>query len=292
MTSPLTTPPPFLSVSHPPITFFLGISGPSSAGKTTLVHFLVRVFTLHIHHHFNHHHHLLILHGDDFCKEISLLPLHYGANGVSSYPDADGPASVDFEKLIETLDYIKAKEGSEFPEGFKSWQLDVFPDQEAGALKMVSGDLLRDLSESVSARLQAAAAETYSIVIVEGFLLYHLAEIRRRLDCRLFLRLSHEEARRRRLGRPSYGVKATKEGEFWKTEEYFEEVVWRNYVEMHGELFRGGDVEGKADGEVCGERGIAMQEEINGDMSRTLKWAVDVVVDGLLEKVSKVREKI
>ncbi len=74
------------------------------------------------------------------------------------------------------------------------------------------------------------------MVIVEGFMLFNFAGIRERCDVRLFVRLSRGEARRRRMKRPGYGSEA-KEGEFWKTEDYFEKMVWRNYVEQHGEFF-------------------------------------------------------
>ena len=240
-----------------PTPFLLGISGPSSAGKTTLAHLLSSIFTPHVQ---------LLLHGDDFCKDISLIPT---CNG---YVDADGPSGVDFEKLVETLDYVKAS-GGKPPENFTSWQSDVFPGQEARALQMISKDTLKQLSDKVSEQLGEAK---YTIVIIEGFLLYHLADVRRRLDGRLFVRLDHQEARRRRLTRPSYGAEA-KEGEFWKTEDYFENMVWRNYVEQHADLFEDGNVEGSIDRKVCSERGIALQEAMNVEAGQTLSWAVDIV---------------
>ena len=94
---------------------------------------------------------------------------------------------MDFENLVETLDYVKANEGQP-PEKFKSWQSDVFPDQEARALRMVPKDILKRLSDQVSEQLGCAQ---YSIVILEGFLLYHLSDVRTRLDGKLFVRLDH-----------------------------------------------------------------------------------------------------
>ena len=250
------------TASNEPTVFLLGISGPSSAGKTTLAHILSSVFTPHVQ---------LLLHGDDFCKDISLIPT---CNG---YIDADGPSGVDFEKLVETLDYVKAN-GAKPPSNFTSWQSDVFPGQEARALRMVPQDTLKQLRDKVSSQLGDAK---YTIVIIEGFLLYHLSEVRRRLDGKLFVRLDHQEARRRRLTRPSYGAEA-KEGEFWKTEDYFETMVWRNYVEQHADLFEDGNVEGSIDRKVCSERGIALQEAMNAEMGQTLSWAVDIMI-GLLK---------
>lgn len=238
--------------------FLLGISGPSSAGKTTLAYLLSSVFAPHVQ---------LLLHGDDFCKDISLIPT---CNG---YIDADGPKGVDFENLVKTLDYVKAH-GGKPPDSLKSWQYDVYPDQEAKALRMVPKDTLKQMREKVSKQLQGA---NYSTVIMEGFLLYHMSDIWTRLDGKLFMRLDHQEARHRRLTRPSYGSEA-QDGEFWKTEDYFEKMVWRNYVEQHADLFEDGNVEGSIDKKVCSERGIVLQEEMNVEMEQTLGWAVDIVI--------------
>ena len=246
------------TASQKPPVFLLGISGPSSAGKTTLAYLLSRLFAPRVQ---------LLLHGDDFCKEISLIPT---CNG---YIDADGPNGVDFENVVKTLDYVKANEGRP-PEQHKSWQTNVFPDQEARALRMIPQDTLKQLSDKISVQLEY---EKFSMVIMEWFLLYHLPDVRSRFDGKLFVRLDHQEARRRRLTRPSYGAEA-KEGEFWKTEDYFEKMVWRNYVEQHADLFEDGNVEGSIDKKVCRERGIVLQEAMNVEVGQTLSWAVDNVI--------------
>ncbi|KAL9617192.1 MAG: hypothetical protein Q9160_007997 [Pyrenula sp. 1 TL-2023] len=238
--------------------FLLGISGPSSAGKTTLAHLLSHIFTTQVR---------LLLHGDDFCKDISAIPTRNG------YVDADGPEGVDFQKLVETLDYVKTNGGA-LPEGFQSWQANVFPGQEARALRMIPEEHLIRLRDNASRQLPKYA--TYVIVILEGFLLYHRDDVRRRLDGKLFVRLDHEEARQRRMTRPSYGVEA-KEGEFWKTKDYFEKTVWRNYVEQHAELFENGNVEGITNGATCRARQIVVQETMNVEVEQTLTWAVDEV---------------
>ena len=119
---------------------------------------------------------------------------------------------------------------------------------------MVPGDGLKQLSDGVSGQLHDAK---YTIVIMEESLLYHRLAVRDRLDGGLFVRLDHQEARRRRLTRPSYGTEA-KEGDFWKMEDYFEKMVWRNYVEQHADLFADGNVEESVDEKVCCELEIAV----------------------------------
>lgn len=237
------------STGQPPICL-LGISGPSSAGKTTLAHLLSSVFAPHVQN---------ILHGDDFCKDISLLPTYNG------YPDADGPGGVDFEKMIETLNYVKVH-GGKLPENFSSWQADVFHDQEGKALQMVLQDTLKQIRSKISEHLKGVQ---YSIVIMEGFLLYHRSDVRNMLDGRLFVRLDYQEARRRRLTRPNYGTEA-KEGEFWKTQDYFERMVWRNYVEQHADLFEDGNVEGSIDRKVYSDRGTEVQDGMNEEIEQFL----------------------
>ena len=101
-----TEPPTSQPTALDNLVFLLGISGPSSAGKTTIAHLLSSVlFSPHV---------KLLIHGDDFCKDISLIP---ACNG---YIDADGPKGVDFETLVKTLDYVRAS-GGKPPDSLKSW---------------------------------------------------------------------------------------------------------------------------------------------------------------------------
>ena len=241
--------------------FLIGLSGPSSAGKTTLAHLLSRVFPSVV----------LILHADDFCKEFKDLPT------VNGYLDADGPDGVDFGRMVEVLDYIKGNAGKT-PADFKSWQGDVFPGQDKIALELVPAGLLAKLSEKV--RSSGRNFKSLRFVIVDGLMLYNIEAVRSRLDVRLLIRLSHDEAKRRRMTRQNYGASAKPE-EFWKTEDYFEKMVWRNYVAEHASFFEDQDVEGIADGKICATAGIEVQPELNIDVGTTLSWATDVILDSL-----------
>lgn len=184
----------YLSESGDQQIVLLGISGPASTGKTTLANLLSAVFKPHI---------TNILHGDDFCKDLKLIPTRNG------YIDADGPDGVNFEAMAEMLDYIK-KNGGKVPDEHKSWQYDVYPDQEARALRMVSENTTARPKETVTNKFHE---RRFSIIIIKGFLLYNIPAVRQRLNCKLFVRLDHKEARHRRMTRPLYGA-AAKEGEF------------------------------------------------------------------------------
>lgn len=274
-----TFPPPPL----PPPIFLLAISGPSSTGKTTLAHLLSHVFSLDPQISVP-----LILHADDFCREIEDIP----TDPATGYVDADGPEGVNFARMVETLDHVKASakagETSLLPPGFQGWYADAFPDQAAKALGMVPASLLAELKGEVVAALgltQLPDMARYRIVILEGFLLYHHADVRRRLDAKLFVRLDHAEAKKRRFTRPGYGSAEAKQDEFWKTEDYFEKMVWKNYVLAHGAMFVGGDVEGEVDELVAREWGVMVQQRVNQGVEETLRWAVKAVLEELNGRV-------
>ena len=236
----------------------IGISGPSSAGKTTLAHLLSQVFPSIVR----------ILHADDFCREIEDLPI------VNGYPNADGPDGVDFVRMAQVLDYIKANAGKTPPD-FQSWQADVFPGQDEIALKLVSSEVLAELCRRVQA--SGIDFESSKMVVVDGLMLYNIEEIRRRLDARLFLRLSHETTKHRRMTRQGYGAEA-KPGEFWKTEDYFEKMVWWNYKTQHASLFQDQDVEGVPNEATCTAAGIVVQPGLDSDAETTVRWATNAII--------------
>lgn len=242
--------------------FIIGLSGPSSAGKTTLAHLLSRVFFPSVIH---------ILHGDDFCKELKDLPT------VNGYLDADGPDGVDFVRMVQVLDYIKANAGKT-PTDFKSWQADVFPGQDQKALGLVEEQLLSDLHKSV--KTCGVDFRDLILVIVEGFMLYNVQAVQKKLDAKLFIRLSYAEAKCRRMAKQSYGADAKPE-QFWKTEGYFEKMVWRNYATAHASFFKDQDVEGAPDAEKCAAAGVNVQPGLNVDVGTTLHWTTNVILNSL-----------
>ncbi|MCJ1242675.1 ribosylnicotinamide kinase [Varicellaria rhodocarpa] len=239
----------------------LGLSGPSSTGKTTLAHLLTHVFPSIT----------LILHGDDFCKEIQHLPV------IDGYPDADGPHGVDFVRMAQVLDYVKTNSGKT-PTDFKSWQADVFPGQDEIALRLVPLPLIAELHQLVEA--STIDFSNLRIVVVEGMMLYSIEEVRERIDARLFLRLSRQTARYRRINRQGYGSEA-RPGEFWKTEDYFEKMVWQNYKTEHATFFHNGDVEGTPNEEICAATGIMVQPTLDASTETTLRWATDAIISSL-----------
>ncbi|KAI9789932.1 MAG: ribosylnicotinamide kinase [Peltula sp. TS41687] len=183
-----------------------------------------------------------------------------------------------------TVTAVKAH-GGNVPSDFQSSQDAVYPGQEQKAIQKVSPQLLRDLQEQVE-RSGLDLAALGRIVIVDGFLLFINEAVREKFDARLLLRLKHETAKERRTTRPGYGKEA-KPDEFWKTEDYFEKMVWRNYVSQHSDPFENGEVEGKPNKQRCAQAGIVVQEGLDASVEEALSWATNAIFKALLERVGR-----
>lgn len=240
----------------PPPPLLLGISGPSSSGKTTLSRLLRSLFPS-----------LFILHLDDFYHTDALIPLK---NGVQ---DWDCLESLDLTSLKTALLYIKEHGAS------PDWLISK-EDQNSVGSHGVSERVVNELRRDVAALLDEHPGwKERRICVVDGFLLFseEMREIRELFDVRLFLRTSHETAKQRRENRSGY---VTLEG-FWQDPPgYVDQIVWPNYVKDHKFLFEEGDVEGELDEDVLQTVGIeGMPREAEGDMEVCLRWAVGLLGD-------------
>jgi nicotinamide/nicotinate riboside kinase len=99
------------------------------------------------------------------------------------------------------------------------------------------------------------------------------------MDIKLFLRVSYAKAKARREARSGY---VTLEG-FWEDPPgYVDKIVWPNYVEDHKWMFEDEDVEGKLRDDVVKQMRISSQEGgVDVDMTTTLKWAVQLLIEEL-----------
>lgn len=227
----------------------IGISGPSSSGKTTLSRHLRDILP-----------NCLILHEDDFYLPDAEIPI------VSGLQDWDSLSSLDLPALRSALHHLRAH-GTPPPE------LESKEDRNAVGQSNADTDVLADLK-------RRAAPLERPVVIVDGFLLFaeEMPDIRSSFDVRLFLRTDYATAKRRREARKGY---VTIEG-FWEDPPgYVDKIVWPNYVRDHSFLFEGGDVEGgELDTTVLERLDInAMPKGAQGDMTKCVDWAF-----GILEK--------
>ncbi|MCJ1401520.1 ribosylnicotinamide kinase [Xylographa trunciseda] len=241
----------------------LGLSGPSSSGKTTLARLLRSIFP-----------HTLVLHEDDFYRPEAELPFRAG------FRDWDCAAALDTPALVRALAAVR-RDGR-LPAGLVSKE-----DRNAAGAHGVPRERVAALQGAVDAWMRAAGgggpvlSEARKMVVLEGFLLFGegVREVREAVDVRMLLRVTCARAKERRERRGGY---VTLEG-FWADPPgYVEKVVWPGYVEEHGFMFEGGDVDGTVDEKVVQDLQIRVCPG-GGEwpMEKVLEWAVDNVMEAL-----------
>jgi nicotinamide/nicotinate riboside kinase len=255
---------------HPLPLLFLGISGCPSSGKSTLAYLLTLIYPDSI-----------LLHADDFSKDEGVPLLPPPLNCL----DSDSVYGVDFNAMYKVLDHIKAT--GQLHDGYESWFQNNIMTIEEGQNRVRDTDAIdvEDVRKTLEGLLQdtgnASSTSTEQkklprLVILEGFLLYHDPEIRKRLDLMLFLRLSKATAKARRLAKPGWG-KDAKPNMYWATEPYFEASVWKNYVQEHAWLFINGDVQGDLLQDVAARERIEATPVLDWSLQETAVWAVGLL---------------
>jgi len=236
----------------------VGLSGPSSSGKTTIARLLRGILP-----------NAFILHEDDFYKNDAEIPI----NPTHNIQDWDCLDSINLPALSAALTYIKAH-GSPPPDLQSKEDLNSVGDVD------VDSGVLSDLKRRAEGLKVDGGVK---VAIVDGFLLFseEMREVRDAFDVKLFLRTDYDTAKRRREARSGY---VTLEG-FWADPPgYVDKIVWPNYVKDHRYLFHGGDVEGEVDDEVVGRLGIdVMPAGTQGNPAACLKWAYEKLEGALLE---------
>ena len=249
-----------LHASSPSSALLIGLSGPSSSGKTTLARLLRTIFQPN----------LLILHQDDFYRPEAELPVRHGLR------DWDCAEAIDIPAFLAALSFIRAH--GRLPDDLVSKE-----DQNAVGDSGVSDEDVEELKAQVQARTTQRGLVCRSIVLVDGFLLFGsgVPEIREMFDLKMMLRTSYEVAKTRREARTGY---VTLEG-FWEDPPgYVDFIVWPAYVREHKFLFLNEDVEADV------EETRATELDLNvcpGKDSWTMKdvthWASNLVVVKQLE---------
>ena len=115
------------------------------------------------------------------------------------------------------------------------------------------------------------------LVIIDGFLLFgdSVREIRDELDIKVLLRSTHDDSKEReREARAGY---QTIEGYWVDPPNYFDEIVWPNYIKNHELLFQGSDVQGSGQRDSLREvryRSCSWDgsEDLGGDLEVRLTW--------------------
>ncbi|KAM9903720.1 hypothetical protein OXX79_003186 [Metschnikowia pulcherrima] len=191
----------------------VGVSGPSSSGKSTVVKSLVSVLP-----------HCTEIHLDDFYFPDTQIPLD-STHNVQNWDCAD---ALNWQKFREYLESVRATGG------------DVLP---VDSLEIESE---LSLSAEQRAKIQAGVASDFPwlkdchVVLVDGFMLYHDDSVADMLDVKLLFRAPYSTLKFRRESRQGYN---TVEG-FWSDPPgYFDNIVWPAYIDSHRHLFVDGNVE-------------------------------------------------
>ena len=244
-----------------PSATIVGLSGPSSSGKTTLARLLRSIFP-----------HTLILHEDDFYRPEEQLPFRAGLR------DWDCAAALDIPALVNALNFIREK--GRLPEWLVSKE-----DRNTVGEHGVPAESIERLKALVAEWMRGDGGGRLTserkMVIMDGFLLFgeNVREVREAINVKILLRAKFAEAKERREKRTGY---VTLEG-FWEDPPgYVEKVVWPAYVEEHGFLFLEGNVDGAVDSEVVDRLGIHVcPGEGDWEMEKVLEWAVEMLMKAI-----------
>ncbi|KAK9390839.1 P-loop containing nucleoside triphosphate hydrolase protein [Lipomyces mesembrius] len=233
--------------------FLIGVSGPSSSGKSTLARLLRHVLPK-----------SFILHEDDFYKPETEIPV---VNGIE---DWDCPEAIDFLALRAAIDYIK--KNRTLPDNVRYKE-----DQNNLGTPPVSSEVADEIKEQVLG--ENSVAENSEFCIVDGFLLFNDDVITKQLDIKFLLRAPYQSLKKRREARSGY---ATIEGFWVDPPGYFENIVWPGYVKAHKHLFEGEDLEGPL-APYAIQQDIRTASAIDSHMKDMLKWALEVVAEKVRE---------
>ncbi|KAJ5908802.1 Phosphoribulokinase/uridine kinase [Penicillium taxi] len=186
----------------------IGLSGPSSSGKTTLARLLQRIFCrvpLSSQNQMN----TFIIHEDDFYHPDDKIPYTTTRSG-KRVQDWDTAAAIDTKFLAQALSYVR--ENGRLPPRLASKE-----DQNKESDSGVPDSLVQELREAVKQKLNGAEGLTHNtIAFMEGFLLYGPPEIstsansnplrpvQDQIHLSLFLPASYSSVKTRREGRSGY----------------------------------------------------------------------------------------
>ncbi|KAJ5478216.1 hypothetical protein N7530_003725 [Penicillium desertorum] len=291
----------------------IGISGPSSSGKTTLARLLQRVFYGVDLKPKDSRLNTFIIHEDDFYFPDDKIPYTTTRSG-KRIQDWDTASAIDIPFLSQALNYVR--ENGTLPPRLQSKE-----DQNDTTDSGVSDEIVQELRGIVSSRLQDEArksTENPTIAFLEGFLLFAppseaggeehvLRSVHDAIHLHLFLPAAYELVKARREGRSGYvtigpapeppvqssgggdggGGKTSTEVDldaeddrppqnFWVDPPgYVDDVVWPRYVTDHAWLLIAED----GDGDEKGGDGALAEEDLVRRVGDGTRARTDVGVE-------------
>ncbi|KAI9225473.1 MAG: P-loop containing nucleoside triphosphate hydrolase protein [Piptocephalis tieghemiana] len=185
----------------------VGISGPSSSGKSTIARYLAKVLP-------NAH----IVHQDDFYKPQKEIPVD-PSTGLENW---DCPDAVNFAKFEQTIQALRMGKMDDVPEYLKT---ELPP-----TMEHLSPEVLEDLIGQIQGRVDKGDI----FILVDGFLLFHDTRVRDIFPHRIYVYADKSILRERRKSREGY---AGTDGGFWKDPPgYFDRLVWPAFLHWNSHL--------------------------------------------------------
>ncbi|EGV60663.1 ribosylnicotinamide kinase [Yamadazyma tenuis] len=224
----------------------VGISGPSSSGKTTVTKNLLNLLDCQI------------LHQDDFYFPDDQIPVDH-KTGEQNW---DHPDSIDFDKFITYIQKVKA--GEEFPEKIDTLEPDI-------NLKL-SAQEITELKAKLQNQLKGV-----KIVLVDGFMLFHDKTLVDLFDLKLFYYSTYDCLKSRRANRKGYSTIAG----FWvDPPNYFDDYVWPAYASFHKHLFTHADVNNTLNEHALVDLKIrAYKNDDNSNITEMVSWSIEQILD-------------
>ncbi|KAJ5138808.1 uncharacterized protein N7515_003656 [Penicillium bovifimosum] len=198
--------------SSPEKAIIIGISGPSSSGKTTLARLLQQIFCgVNLQSANKNSLNTFMIHEDDFYFSDDKIPYTTTASGTK-IQDWDTPSALDLPFLSQSLLYVR--ENGSLPPRLRSKE-----DQNSATDSGVSEETVQELRSLVEGRLQGNVLQgnnvkqsTPTLAFLEGFLLFAppndakhiLRSVHDAINLHLFLPAPYGIVKERREGRSGY----------------------------------------------------------------------------------------
>ena len=210
------------------------------------------------------------------CQNDFFVPKHFLIPSKSGKVDTDCAEAINFAAFLRVLKYAK-REGT-LPPGYSS----VYngDKEQIDAKSSVAPEVVDEIKEMLTS--SGSLPEGQAVCFVTGFLLYHDPGVREILDIKLFLRATKEAAKIRRFEKPAYAAEGA-DRHFWRTQHYYDKIVWPNYVRDHKPLFDNGDVECTPLFGLCDRLNISMQPQQIMSAEQILRWAASRIEPALKE---------
>lgn len=230
----------------------IGISGPSSSGKTTVVKNIINLLDC------------MIIHEDDFYVPDDQIPI----DPIRKEQNWDHPDAINFERFQQCIEGVR--NGKQLCKSLKSFEADI-------DLKLTQSEIdffkecLLDKPKDVQ------------IVLVDGFMLFHDEQIAKLFDLKLFYYSTYDCLKLRRSKRAGYSTVAG----FWvDPPNYFDDFVWPAYEKYHNYLFIDNDVNKSLNDFAKNQMNII---EYKNDDTVNIKEMVSWTLDQILHYINGIQ---